>query len=196
MEFNNCSLIILAGGKSSRMGRNKAHLRWKAKCFLDIIIEKGKSLGFGEIILSGYRGKVSDCFSVEDELKERGPLGGLHACFKAASFEDCFVITVDSPLVSPDTMKKLLCEHINCGNEVTLLKHEEKIEPLIGVYKREFYRKIYPVIQKGSAPVFRALDRAEVRILEIEGIEKEILNINTKDAYEEFLKENENSRAV
>jgi len=68
MEFNNCSLIILAGGKSSRMGQNKAHLRWNAKCFLDIIIEKGKSLGFGEIVLSGYRGKVSDCFSVEDEL--------------------------------------------------------------------------------------------------------------------------------
>ncbi|HUM55601.1 MAG TPA: molybdenum cofactor guanylyltransferase [Bacillota bacterium] len=196
MEFNNCSLIILAGGKSSRMGQNKAHLRWNAKCFLDIIIEKGKSLGFGEIVLSGYRGKVSDCFSVEDELKERGPLGGLHACFKAASFEDCFVITVDSPLVSTETMRKMLDEHIRGENEVTLLKHGEKTEPLIGIYKREFYRKIYPVIQNGSAPVFRALDRADVTNLEIDGIEKEILNINTKDAYEAFLKENENNCAV
>ena len=51
------AMIILAGGASSRMGREKSDLTLNGKTFLEIQIEKGKQLGAKEILVSGYRGK-------------------------------------------------------------------------------------------------------------------------------------------
>lgn len=49
------SMILLAGGLSSRMGSDKADLCWNGKTFLEHQIEKGKRLGITDIVVSGYR---------------------------------------------------------------------------------------------------------------------------------------------
>lgn len=53
------SFILLAGGHSFRMGRDKAQLCWQGKTFLQHQAEKAQALGVGEILVSGYRG--GDC---------------------------------------------------------------------------------------------------------------------------------------
>ena len=50
------SMIILAGGASRRMGRDKSELMIDGKTFLEMQIEKGEKLGISDIILSGYHG--------------------------------------------------------------------------------------------------------------------------------------------
>ena len=52
---DNYSLLLLAGGKSSRMGTNKAELLYEGKSFLENIIEKAKCLGLKELYISGYQ---------------------------------------------------------------------------------------------------------------------------------------------
>ena len=56
MRKKEISMIILAGGASSRMGRDKSDLTIDGKTFLEMQIEKGEKLGISDILLSGYHG--------------------------------------------------------------------------------------------------------------------------------------------
>lgn len=194
--LNKVSLIILAGGKSLRMGMNKAHLNWHDLRFIDVLVEKGRKLGFGEIILSGFSEEIQGCRSVMDQHPGRGPLGGLHSSLQASSYELAFVIPVDCPGISPGTMIGMAEQHLTQGNEITLLKHGNRLEPLIGLYDTAFRHKILPVIASGGAPVFRALDRGQISIYHMKENEAGILNLNTKEAYLAWVELNENHRTT
>jgi molybdenum cofactor guanylyltransferase len=193
-NFNQISLIILAGGKSLRMGTNKAHLNWHAMRFIDVLVEKGKQMGFGEIILSGTREKIEGCRNVPDILPGRGPLGGMHSCLLASSFDNALLVPVDCPGISIKTIESLVAMHIDQGNEITLLQHGNRLEPLIGMYATVFHQKILPVIESGGAPVFRALDRGEISVYQMREAEPGILNLNTKEAYLAWMEQHENHR--
>ena len=72
------SMIILAGGASRRMGRDKSDLMIDGKTFLEMQIEKGEKLGISDIILSGYHGDKKYKYPVvTDRIPGKGPLGGL-----------------------------------------------------------------------------------------------------------------------
>jgi molybdenum cofactor guanylyltransferase len=193
-NLNQVSLIILAGGKSLRMGTNKAHLNWQAMRFIDVLVEKGKHLGFGEILLSGTREKIDGCRNVPDALINRGPLGGMYSCLLASSFNNALLVPVDCPGISLETMEALAGMHLRQENEITLLKHGNRLEPLIGMYATTFHQKILPVIESGGAPVFRALDRGEISIYHMKEAEPGVLNLNTKEAYLAWMEQNENHR--
>jgi len=194
MDLTQVSLIILAGGKSLRMGTNKAHLSWDAMRFIDVLAEKGKQLGFGEIILSGYEGTIDGCRTVPDLLSNRGPLGGIYTSLLKSSFANGMVVPVDCPGIPLATMAALLELHMAKQGEITLLKHGRRLEPLIGVYRTDFHKKIYPVIQFGAAPVFRALDKGHITTCLMDEETVGILNLNTKDAYIKWMAEREAKR--
>jgi molybdenum cofactor guanylyltransferase len=193
-DASKVSLIILAGGKSLRMGTNKAHLDWHAMRFIDVLVEKGRQLGFGEIILSGSTELIFGCRNIPDQLPGRGPLGGMHSSLMASAFENAFVIPVDCPGISTQTINGLAAAHLIHDNEITLLKHGNRLEPLIGMYATKFHHKILPVIKRGGAPVFRALDQGHIDIYQMDENEAGILNLNTKEAYLAWVGKNENHR--
>ncbi len=188
------SLIVLAGGQSLRMGTNKAHLDWHAMRFVDVLVEKGWRLGFGEIILSGYDGVIDGCRTIPDVKSNRGPLGGIYSSLCASLFDNALLVPVDCPGISMMTMVALAERHMNQGNEITLLKHGDRLEPLIGMYATAFHQKILPVIASGGAPVFRALDLGRISTYHMKETEPGILNLNTKEAYLAWVEKNENHR--
>jgi molybdopterin-guanine dinucleotide biosynthesis protein A len=194
INMSQASLIILAGGKSLRMGTNKAHLDWHAMRFIDVLVEKGKRLCFGEILLSGYDDMIEGCRTIPDMKPNRGPLGGLYSSFLASSFENALVIPVDCPGISIETMIGLSEMHLRQQNEITLLKHGNRLEPLIGMYATVFYQKILPIIEFGGAPVKRALDQGHISTYYMKENEAGILNLNTKEAYLAWMEQNENHR--
>ena len=62
-----------------------------------------------KIYISGYKGVRCTEEIVMDRIKNRGPLGGLEACFRKASeegFSHCLVLGVDTPLVPKEELKK------------------------------------------------------------------------------------------
>ncbi len=102
------SLLLLAGGKSSRMGRDKAELSLDGKSFLSCQVTKAEQLAIREIFLSGHgTGKLIKertesenrvhIHEISDIYKDRGPLGGIHACMKSMETPYCLVLPVDVP---------------------------------------------------------------------------------------------------
>lgn len=194
MKPEHLTLIILAGGKSRRFGTDKAELPLGNLRLIDCLVAKGKALGFGEILLSGYRGNVSGCRTIPDVIPERGPLGGLMSALAAARNPWAFVVPVDCPGIGEETICRMIACHEGGTAEVTLLHNGSRIQPLIGVYPSSFADVIQPVIRTGPAPVFRALDQVCWQSCQPAPEEPAVLNLNTKEVYLAYKREYEHHR--
>lgn len=199
--MNNYSMIILAGGKSSRMGRDKSELLLDGKTFLELQIEKGNSLGITDILVSGYRGeRCGGAVIVRDRMQNRGPLGGLETCLRAAKNSRCLVLSVDVPLVPVEELRHLLFFEALEGREeqkssdgltetlpqkkVTILKNNGKEQPLIGVYHTCLADVMAEELEKTNGSVFAFLKKTGYQVYESEEEAFLFENVNDQKTYE------------
>ncbi len=178
--------IILAGGKSVRMGTDKALVHLAGNTLLELQMRRLRQLGIADIIISGENAPPAlGTRVIGDEIPHQGPLGGIHACLKAARYSHCLVLSVDTPLI-PGSALQQLCR--SCTKGIAVLCHGGREEPLVGVYP------------KGAAPVAEALlanHRLQVRTLgdtvgrtcwEYKGPEELLQNCNTPQQIQEVKK--------
>ena len=179
------SAVILAGGKSSRMGSCKAELPWGEKTLAEHQVNKISALGISDIMVSGYSRPITGTRFVPDIYPEKGPLSGIHACLCAAMRPLCFVISVDAPLFSQDEMKMLTEAHLARGEPITVAGHCGTLEPLIGVYDRSLSDAAESILQGANTSVKRLLDQVGFAICEFPD-ENSVRNCNTPDEYDEL----------
>ena len=116
----NVGCVILAGGKSSRMGTDKALLEYDGKQFIGQIAEELS--GFGERIIargnnSELAAEIEDAWKViPDQYPDHGPIGGLHAALSACRSDALFVVTCDMPLFDRE-LADLLCAEMQYSEE-------------------------------------------------------------------------------
>lgn len=183
MTYENYSMIVLAGGKSSRMGTDKADLCIGDKSFLELQIEKGRELGIQDIQVSGYRGKRCPVPVTPDRFPEKGPLGGLESCLRRAKQEKCLVLGVDIPLIPVTELENLLSASEKSESAVTVLKHGDRKEPLIAVYHRDLADGIREEITQEKGKVFGFLDKIGYTVYECKAPEQYMTNVNTPEIY-------------
>ena len=190
MGENKLAMIVLAGGASSRMGKEKSDLKLDGKSFLEIQIQKGSDLGVGRIYVSGYRTEEI----VMDRIKERGPLGGLEACLNKAAEDGadrCIVLGVDTPLVPVSELQNLIqSASTDDQNRVTLLRHNGKEESLMAVYETSLSGDIRAFLERGQSSVFRFLNEIGYSCYDTQEDDRYFTNINDPKVYEEVSKEN------
>lgn len=185
--FKFFSLVILAGGKSSRMGIDKADLTYNSESFLEILIKKGMASSFSDIIVSGYPKDICSITPVVDEIKERGPLGGLYSSFKIAKSPYSLVLSVDVPKINIDALIPMAKDHIKSNKRATLLCKNGKVEPLIGIYDTNLYKDIYEIIKDKSAFVLKLFEDTGYNAFDFHGDEEILTNINTPEDYKNLL---------
>ena len=191
---DNYSLLLLAGGKSSRMGSNKAELLYKGRTFVENSIDKMERLGIKKIFLSGYERERSDLEVVWDTYREMGPLGGLHACMKRMKTPYCLVLPVDVPQIPVEFLDKLLAAHeLECKDPEKkklpfLLKHEAFMEPLIGIYPVTMVDFIEERMKENRLSVFRMIEAWGCVCFQTDIPAWQVANLNTPEEYEKLLK--------
>ena len=188
---DNYSLLLLAGGKSSRMGINKAELLYEGKSFLENIIEKAKCLGLKNIYISGYQWNYEDVQVVYDIYPEIGPLGGLHAVLTNAQTSYCLVLPVDIPQIPVTFLDELIKIHEQGTIDIEmplLVEREGFLEPLIGIYPVIMKNFIEERIAAGNFSVFRMIKEWGYVSVQTEIPEWQIANINTQEDYKKLLK--------
>lgn len=185
------SLLLLAGGKSSRMGTNKAELIYQGQTFLKTLLSKAKALGIEQIYISGF--KEDGITTVWDIYPEQGPIGGIHACMKQVKTPYCIVIPVDVPQIPTKVLEKLIEFHEKNESRAAehelpvLIKHGERRENLIGIYPVQMTDYIEDRIKKGKLSVHGMLDDWGNICFEINIPQWQVENINTREAYGELL---------
>ena len=191
VNSNEYSLLLLAGGKSTRMGRPKPELVYQKKTFLEHMLDKGHHLGIQHCYISGYATNRQDVTTVWDVYPERGPLGGLHACMQVMQTPYCLVLPVDAPTLPLHILEELLNHHQSMRNKdaVLIWEHGDRKEPLIAVYPIAMAPTIEALIHTGSAPVFRALDQWAHVYLRLDLAPDIAININTPELYQTIIQQ-------
>ena len=181
MKIEKVSGVVLAGGRNKRMGENKAELKLGDQTLLEIQVQKLKNLGSDDIMISGYQSNLEGTRVVEDIYTGKGPLGGVHACLKAAKKTACLVISVDSPLLSEEMLKGLVEAH---EGPATVLSHDGMIEPLIAVYDAALAPRAEEKILNDDFAVRKMAANPEVKKVEYTGDRDLLLNCNTTEDFE------------
>lgn len=188
MRKDRYSLLLLAGGKSARMGSSKAELLYEDKTFLDHMLDKARSLGIEKFYISGYASRREDVKTVWDQYPNRGPLAGLHACMQAIDTPYCLVLPVDAPKLPLNILDALLVRHeTQESDRVLIWEHGVRQEPLIAVYPTVMAETIENLIRDHAAPVFRAIDIWGYDSFRMEMEQEQIININTPELYKKLL---------
>jgi molybdopterin-guanine dinucleotide biosynthesis protein A len=152
----NFGAVILAGGKSSRMGRDKACLEIGGQSLLARQIQCVRAAGAREVFISGRRGtdySPLGCPVLEDEFPEAGPLAGIAAALAAVREPLLLVLAVDMANISGDFLGRL---HAHCGEGLGAVPVCDKIlEPLAAFYPKaadELARKLLAATNGVASP--------------------------------------------
>lgn len=105
-----CVGIVLAGGRSRRMGQDKAMLPFGTSTLLQHQLTTLAVLCDRVVVSGDYRGY--DC--VGDLFPDRGPLGGMHAAAKRFKQEALLFLPVDMPVMSPEALRTLMAQSDPC----------------------------------------------------------------------------------
>lgn len=130
--------FILAGGKSSRMGTDKAFIPFDGRTLLGRALEVVSSVK-GEIRIVGDPGKFGEFGQVvEDVFPGCGPLGGIHAALRSSSADLNLIVAVDMPFLTADLLCYLVERARNSAATVTVPHCRGRKQPLCAVYRRSF----------------------------------------------------------
>jgi molybdopterin-guanine dinucleotide biosynthesis protein A len=146
---------ILCGGKSSRMGRQKAFLPYEGKTLIERRFESIREM-FAEVVLVANDPEAYSQLSVnvvKDIIPNRGPLVGILSALLVSQYDYTFVIACDMPLIDNKLIREM-CQQRE-GKDVLVLSHEAGIEPLLGVYSK---RCVEPLEQAIFADQLKAQD--------------------------------------
>ena len=147
--------IVLAGGQSSRMGFDKQLLRIHERSLMDSIVNNLKEV-FEEIIIVSNRPELYGDFKdtiVEDILKFKGPLGGIHSGLSITKSQYAFVVACDMPNVNLDYVRYMK-SRLDIDNSLgCVTQYGNWIEPFSAFYSVELQDKIEKYLRTGRRSI-------------------------------------------
>lgn len=152
--MSQATAIILAGGKSSRMGTDKALIKVNDENMLEGAV-RALAGGFGELIVSANN-KSYDSLgikTVSDVFPGRGPLSGIHAGMLASGNDVNFVVPCDMPFI--DVKLALYMVELAAGFDVVVPKIGSYYEPLFAVYNKSCLPAVEAHLMAGRNKVTR-----------------------------------------
>lgn len=185
--------IILAGGKSSRMGKNKALLEIKGKTVIENVVAELQS-AVNNIII------VTNSFEdyqflglpmVEDLWKGKGPLAGIQAGLEASSTEKNLVVACDMPFISAK-LGTVLLDHL-AHYQVAVPEIFNQLHPLFAAYRKEISVEIERALREDQLRIrgifqnlqVKKMDQVELSKFGISISDSDLFNMNHPEEYEQ-----------
>lgn len=180
IDKNNITGIILAGGKSSRMGSDKGFLSLKGSLFMEYIIAALNPLVQNIIIVSNNSNY--DEFGLErvnDLIKDSGPIGGLYTGLYHSKTDYNMVLSCDVPLIKTFVLEQLIANKRD-SYEVVQLRSNNRTIPLIALYQKQCMEKCLELLEMGEKRLRVAVDQFNTKTISIDPEwEEYVKNINT-----------------
>ena len=180
--------IIIAGGKSSRMGSDKGLMLLNGKPLIGYIISA--LIPISSEILISTNNPAYEQFGfplIPDEHSSIGPIGGLQAAIKHSTSNQNLVVSCDTPFIASEILNKIATAGFdNCA----FLDSEKQIHPLIGLYSKEIEKAIEFQISKEN---YKMMDLLELINCQLYTPSNQLLakypnltfNVNTPESFVE-----------
>lgn len=183
--------IIFAGGKSSRMGKDKALLPFGGYPTLSEFQYARLGTLFQKVYISAKDNKFDfDCTVIKDTYKESSPLVGIISVFETLNVEEVFILSVDAPFVNRDTIEKLLA-HNESDLDAIVAQSPSGVQPLCGLYKKSILPLAYEQLEKDNHKLGDLLRLANTLYVKFDE-DLPFTNLNHPKEYRQALKNFEN----
>ena len=189
--ITNFTGIILSGGKSSRMGEDKAFKLFSERPLIEIVIEKMSSL-FEDLLIvtnSPHLYKEYSIRTVSDVVKDCGPLGGIYTGLLSSAQNNNFVVACDMPFLNEDLVSFIAKSHE--GFDVAIPQFKGRFQPLCAAYSKSCIKPIEKALSNKNFKMIDFLKDVRVKTInekEITSFDKEglsFINVNTPLEWEE-----------
>ncbi|MEZ5147158.1 MAG: molybdenum cofactor guanylyltransferase [Bacteroidales bacterium] len=176
--------IILAGGKSSRMGKDKGFCTIDEKPLIRYAIETLSEVC--DSIIIGTNNPAYDQFGfpvVPDKISGKGPVAGIFSCLNESKTADNFILSCDMPLMTSDFVKFVVSK--KADYEVVIPVFNGMAEPLCAYYHKNITSPLKAQIKAGVYKIQEAVKPLHTLLLEIEDSNvfndsKLFMNINSE----------------
>jgi len=180
------SAVVLAGGKSSRFGEDKAEMEFSGQRVLDGLMEILREFPFQKLAVVSAQGQERDwpepILALQDDQEGLGPMGGIVTALRHLP-GGILVTACDMPLVSGALIEWLL-GYYDAHVDAVIPRHQGGIEPLLGIYEKSFLPPLEEAIQAGRYALHFILEEANVRFVDVpEPFQAEFANVNTPEDY-------------
>ncbi|WP_203258761.1 molybdenum cofactor guanylyltransferase [Hyunsoonleella ulvae] len=178
----NITGIILAGGKSSRMGTDKGFLKLNNKPFIQYSIDALQPLVSDILIVSDAA--AYDVFGlkrIHDTLKNAGPISGIYSGLKASKTTYNLVLSCDIPLITTVVLQKLI-DAFDEESEIIQAESNGKTMPLIALYKSSIKDTFKSFLEQDERRLRIAIKACNYKNVVLdEAYHNATLNVNTKE---------------
>jgi molybdopterin-guanine dinucleotide biosynthesis protein A len=187
----NVNCIALAGGKSTRLGRNKLVETVGEKMLLHRVLDVLSVLGREVIIVASKNIPLPDISSypqariVDDIYPGRGLLGGIYTGLVASESDCSFVVASDMPFLNVNLLQHMLS--LADGADLVAFREGDRFEPLHAVYSRRCLDALAGLMQHENARILEIVDSVKTRYLPPEDLAAmdpmrlSFFNINTEN---------------
>jgi len=166
------SVFILAGGKSTRMGRDKAFVEFQGQTLLCRMLDVARQVS-PNVCIVGDRGKFAAFASViEDAFPNCGPLAGIHAALRGSRSDLNLILAVDVPFVSLAFLQYLIARAKKLPDAtVTAARALGGFQPLSAVYRRDFAEVAEKSLRQQRYKIDALFDSVHTQIIAEEELE-------------------------
>lgn len=189
------SAVILAGGKSSRMGFDKKNLIINNKRLLEILTIKLRTI-FKEVILITNKSNNLDIFDnvSSDMIQSLGPLSGIYTGLKLAKSRYVYFIACDMPVLDESYINYMVDQlNNNVDAQVCITRYDKWIEPFNSFYSKDIADKIKDYLDTNRRSIYNFVKDLNTLYIDEDVARsfsedfKMFYNLNTKEDINEFI---------
>ncbi|MEF9958468.1 MAG: molybdenum cofactor guanylyltransferase [Niameybacter sp.] len=184
---NPIAMLLLMGGKSSRMGQNKAWLTYKGVPFWEGLVEELKSCGPVYLSVDCKANKPCEDYPVLiDAYREIGPLGGIYTALSQIPEPYLFVCACDMPHVDRSFIQKLMSYVDERWEGVMVQDRQGRAYATAGIYSKKMLPLMKKMIEEKNYRLQYLLRQSHVCYVTLEEMgmaENVVMNVNTPEEY-------------
>jgi len=184
--------FILAGGRSSRMGSDKALLSFGGQTLLERALQTAEAVAERSFIVGPRERYAAFGEVIEDAYAGCGPLAGIHAALTASNTDLNLMLSVDMPLMTASFLSWLLQKAKAAEELIVVPDALGGLQPLCAVYRRQVRGIAEQALQKGDYKIGKVFALVPTRYLSEQEITASgfsitiFSNVNTREEFEEL----------
>lgn len=184
--------IVLAGGESKRMGRDKTILQFEGQSLVERMVRFLSPIC--QNILISSNSKLHEGLGYEviaDEIPSKGPIGGIYSCLKKTGCLYNMVLPADVPLLSTELIRFLI-ENAHPEKISAVVSPTGFVEPLCAIYPKTILPALWDFIESGNNKLIDFLKAEKFHPVQLSEDHsfyhpKLLMNINTPDEFEKLV---------
>ncbi len=169
--------VVIAGGKSFRMGKDKKQILYQGQSFLERAI--GLLSKFtDEVVVSSNTDCLLPVHIIKDEIPDIGPIGGIYSVLKNIKNEYALVIPTDLPLLDEEILSHLIGS-FDRKSDACVFEINHQTEALVGIYHKNILSFMEKQIDQGEYKMQILLEKVVAQKISADAFKDKFININT-----------------